>query len=178
MHNGRHVAVKVQRPDLEAMIATDIAALTYLVALGESLFPRLRALDLPVLVREFANSLNRETDFSLEARSIMLFRTALADVTDLWIPDVVAKYSTGSVLTMEFSDGERVDLYARLHPEAMPRLINTLVRRNTYRAKGGQDDRCQRKNHDLPHVQYLLSRCFPSRVAVTNAGAPSSREHH
>ena len=128
MRDGRHVAVKVQRPDLEEMIATDISALNYLVALGESLIPRLRALDLPVLVREFANSLNRETDFSHEARSIMLFRTALADLPDLWIPDVVAECSSGSVLTMEFSDGERVDLFARLHPEEMPRLINILVR--------------------------------------------------
>jgi len=128
MQDGRHVAVKVQRPDLETMIATDIAALSYLVKLGESLFPRLRALDLPVLVREFADSLNRETDFSREARSIVLFRTALADVPDLWIPDVVAECSSGTVLTMEFSAGERVDLYASLHPEAMPRAINTLVR--------------------------------------------------
>jgi len=128
MLDGRHVAVKVQRPDLEAMIATDISALTYLVALGESLFPRLRALDLPVLVREFANSLNRETDFNHEARSILLFRAALVDVPNLWIPDVVAECSSGSVLTMEFSAGERVDIYARLHPDAMPQLINTLVR--------------------------------------------------
>jgi ubiquinone biosynthesis protein len=29
---------------------------------------------------------------------------------------------------MEFSAGERVDVYARVHPEAMPRTINTLVR--------------------------------------------------
>ena len=128
MKNGRHVAVKVQRPDLEAMISTDIMALTYLVALGERLFPRLRALDLPVVVHEFANSLNRETDFSHEARSIVLFRTALADIPDLWIPNVVTECSSGAVLTLEFSAGERVDLYAKLHPEAMPRLINTLVR--------------------------------------------------
>lgn len=128
MHNGRHVAVKVQRPGLEAMISTDISALNYLVALGESLFPRLRPLDLPVVVREFANSLNRETDFSREARSIVLFRTALADVPDLWIPDVVAECSSGNVLTLEFSVGERVDFYARRHPEAMPRSIKTLVR--------------------------------------------------
>ena len=128
MHNGRHVAVKVQRPGLEEMISTDIAALTYLVTLGEKLFPRLLALDLPVMVREFANSLTRETDFSHEARSIILFRTALADVSDLWIPDVVTEYSNGNVLTMEFSAGERVDLYAELHPEAMPRSIKTLVR--------------------------------------------------
>ena len=128
LRDGRRVAVKVQRPDLEEMISTDIAALNYLVALGESLFPRLRALDLPVLVSEFANSLNRETDFSHEARSIMLFRAALADIPDLWIPEVVTECSSGSVLTMEFSDGERIDLYAKVHQEAMPRLINTLVR--------------------------------------------------
>jgi ubiquinone biosynthesis protein len=126
--DGRHVAVKVQRPGLEEMISTDIAAMTCLVALGERLFPRLRALDLPVLVSEFADSLNRETDFNHEARSIVLFRTALANIPDLWIPAVVTEYSSENVLTMEFSDGERVDLYARQHPEAMPRLINTLVR--------------------------------------------------
>jgi len=128
LRDGRHVAVKVQRPGLEAMISTDIAALTYLAALGGRLFPNLRALDLPLMVREFAGSLNRETDFNREARSIVLFRTALADVPDLWIPDVVAECSSGNVLTMEFSAGERVDLYARMHPEEMPRLINTLVR--------------------------------------------------
>jgi ubiquinone biosynthesis protein len=88
--DGRRVAVKVQRPGLGAMISTDIAALSYLVALGETLFPRLRRLDLPVVVREFAKSLDRETDFNREARSIVLFRTAMADFPDLWIPDVVA----------------------------------------------------------------------------------------
>jgi len=128
LRDGRHVAVKVQRPDLEEMISTDIAALTYLVSLGENLSPRLRALDLPVLVSEFADSLNRETDFNHEARSILLFRAALTDIPDLWIPDVVAECSSENVLTMEFSDGERVDLYAIQHPEEMPRLINTLVR--------------------------------------------------
>jgi ubiquinone biosynthesis protein len=128
MHDGRRVAVKVQRPDLEAMIATDVAALHYVVRLGERLFPRLIALDLPVLVREFAASLGRETDFEREARSIVLFRAALSDIPNLWIPDVVAERTRGSVLTMEFSAGERVDLYAKTHPEAMPQLIHTLVR--------------------------------------------------
>jgi ubiquinone biosynthesis protein len=128
LQDGRRVAVKVQRPDLKEMISTDITALTYLVKLVEGLFPRLRALDLPVLVSEFAKSLKRETDFYHEARSIVLFRTALADIPDLWIPDVVAEYSRESVLTIEFSAGERVDLYAKIHPEAMPKAIRTLVR--------------------------------------------------
>ncbi|MEP7181264.1 MAG: AarF/UbiB family protein [Betaproteobacteria bacterium] len=128
MHDGRQVAVKVQRPGLDAIISTDIAALTYVVALGERLFPHLRALDLPVVVKEFASSLKRETDFVREARSIALFRVALADVPDLWIPDVVAAGTRGAVLSLEFSAGERIDQYAKLHTEAMPQLMNTLVR--------------------------------------------------
>ena len=128
MQDGRHVAVKVQRPGLEAIISTDIAALTYLVAMGERIFPRLRAFDLPVVVSEFAITLNRETDFSREARSMVFFRRTLADVPDLWIPDVVAECSSKTVLTMDFSAGERVDHYARLHPKAMPQLMNTLIK--------------------------------------------------
>ena len=128
MRDGRRVAVKVQRPDLEKMISTDIAALTNLVALLETIFPRLHSLDLPVLVREFASSLNRETDFQREARSIVLFRTALAEVPNLWIPDVVAERSNGNVLTLEFADGERVDVYAKEHPGEIPQAIKTLVR--------------------------------------------------
>ncbi|MDP1898992.1 MAG: AarF/UbiB family protein [Rubrivivax sp.] len=128
LHDGRKVAVKVQRPDLQATIARDIAALTTLVALGERVFPSMRALDLPVIVKEFSRSLSQETDFSHEARSIVLFRTALADFPDLWIPDVVPALSCDAVLTLEFSPGERIDHFAKLHPEAMPRAINALVR--------------------------------------------------
>lgn len=128
MKDGRHLAVKVQRPCLKTIISTDIAALKYLITIGEKLFPSLRAFDLTVVVREFANTLNRETDFGREARSIVLFRKALADVPDLWIPDVISERSGTTVLTLEFSDGERIDHYAKLHPEAMPRSMNTLVR--------------------------------------------------
>ena len=128
MQDGRHVAVKVQRPGLKAIIATDIAALLYLVGLGEGLFPSLRAIDLGIVVRELAKSLNRETDFGREARSIVLIRAALDDVPDLWIPDVVAECSGATVLTMEYSAGERVDIYATRHPEAMPRVVDTLVK--------------------------------------------------
>ena len=125
--DGRRVAVKVQRAGLGARIATDIQALSFLIALGERLFPSLRALDLPVVVREFAVSLKRETDFGREARSIMLFRAAVADVPNLWIPDVVSERTAGRVLTLAFSAGERIDYCAKLHPEAIPGAINTLV---------------------------------------------------
>lgn len=120
--------MKVQRHGLEDIISTDIAAMGYLVALSERLVPHLRALDLAVVVQEFANSLNREIDFGREARSICLFRKALDDVPEVWIPDVVEKYTNGTVLTLEFSAGERVDVFAKEHPEAITEPMNTLVR--------------------------------------------------
>jgi ubiquinone biosynthesis protein len=127
MKDGRHVAVKIQRPGLEPVICRDIAVLRYLAALGERLVPSLRPFDLPSAVREFATSLHRELDFTREARSIALFRAALADVPEVWIPGVVAELSNETVLTLEFSAGERVDLFGKSHPEAMPGSINTLV---------------------------------------------------
>ncbi len=124
---GRHVAVKVQRPGLQALIAKDIAALRVLVSLGEKLAPALRALDLPVVVGEFSKTLEHEIDFNHEARSMSLFRAGLAEVPDLWIPEVVAPYSKRTVLTMDYSAGERIDDYGKKHPDAMPKAIGTLV---------------------------------------------------
>lgn len=128
MCDGQRVAVKVQRPGLEDAIATDIAVLDYLVAVVEGVSPVLRGLDLPLLINEFAASLRRETDFSREANSIRLCRAALGDVPNLWIPNVVAECSGKTVLTLEFSDGERIDLHAKSNPDAVGPAINTLVR--------------------------------------------------
>lgn len=96
--------VMEQRPGLKAMISTDIAALTYVVALGEKLFPQLRALDLPVVVSEFSNILNQEIDFSREARSIVLFRSALADDQGTPIP-LGAFFSAMEVIPFRFNRG-------------------------------------------------------------------------
>ncbi len=127
MKDGRHVVVKVQRPGLQATIAEDVAAMTYLAALGESFSLHLRALDLSSMVREFADTLRRETDFGREARSMARFRSALSDVPDLWIPVTLKERSTKAVLTLEYSPGERIDLYASGHSDEMPRLIGILV---------------------------------------------------
>lgn len=126
--DGCVVAVKVQRPNLSTTINNDIALLSHLVALGEKVLPYLRTLELHRVVDEFALSLQREIDFSHEARSIRIFRSAMAESPELWIPDVVTAYSRGAVLTMTFSEGERIDLYAQKYPEKMPEAMNSLLK--------------------------------------------------
>ncbi|WP_157314594.1 AarF/ABC1/UbiB kinase family protein [Chitinibacter sp. GC72] len=126
--DGRVVAVKVQRPNLNLVISKDIALLTHLISLGEMLMPQLRSLELHRVVNEFALSLQREIDFTHEARSILIFRAAMSECPELWVPDVLNSYSRGAVLTMTFSEGERIDLYAQKHPEKMPEAMNSLLR--------------------------------------------------
>jgi len=128
LNDGRRVAVKVQRPGLAKTITEDIAALNFLVTLGEKFAPRLRALDLHAALREFSIGLSRETNFCHEASSITIFRNTTAEFTDVWIPGVISEYSRQTVLTMDFSAGERIDAYAQQHAEAMPQIMNTLVR--------------------------------------------------
>ena len=125
--DGRHVVVKVRRVGLDQRIAEDTATLTYLSATAERLVPRLRSFDLVGLVREFHETLRRETDLRLEGETIRRFRTACGDVAGLWIPDVLPELTAPAVLTLEFSPGERVDRYAEAHPEAKPALAQAIA---------------------------------------------------
>lgn len=125
--DGRPVVVKVRRGGLSERIAEDTATLAYLAAVAERLAPRLRALDLVGMVREFRESLRRETDLSLEGQTIRRFRAALADVDGVWIPDVVAARTTRAMLTLEHSPGIRIDRYAEEQPEARPTLARKLA---------------------------------------------------
>ena len=127
LSDGRPVVVKVRRAGLDRSISRDIATLTYLAALAEQLAPRLNTWDLVGMVREFRDSLQRETDFRLEAQTIRRFRDALADAEDVWIPDVVPERSGPVVLTMEHSAGVRIDRYAAEHPEAGRRLAASIA---------------------------------------------------
>ena len=126
LRDGREVVVKVRRAEVGARVAADLPTLIYLAALAERVSPPLRAFDLVGMVREFRESLGREMDFRLEAQSIARFRAALADTPGVWIPDTVSALSTQAVLTEEFSAGERIDVYAEMHPETKHRLAESI----------------------------------------------------
>ena len=125
--DGRHVVVKVRRAGLDQRIAEDTATLTYLAATAERLVPRLRGFDLVGLVREFRETLHRETDLRLEGETIRRFRAACADVAGLWIPDALPELTAPAVLTLEFSSGQRVDRYAEAHPEVREALAQAVA---------------------------------------------------
>ncbi len=97
--DGTHVAVKVQVPGIEDVIAADIAALrTIAGAIGE-----LPGVDLATLVDELARALTAELDYVAEAAAMRRFGDA-----GVLVPRPIAEASAGRVLTMTRITGERL----------------------------------------------------------------------
>ena len=99
--DGTRVAVKVQVPGIEGVIAADIAALrTIASAVGT-----LPGLDLPTLTDELARALASELDYVAEAAALTRFATASSMVV---VPRPIAEASSARVLTMTRLDGDRL----------------------------------------------------------------------
>jgi predicted unusual protein kinase regulating ubiquinone biosynthesis (AarF/ABC1/UbiB family) len=94
------VVIKVQRPGIDGIVATDLAALR---RVGKWL-TRVRIVsdrvDAPALVEEFAATSLEEIDYLHEAASAERFREAFADDPRVNAPEIVWERSTRRVLTL------------------------------------------------------------------------------
>ena len=99
LHDGTRVAVKVQVPGIEGVIAADIAALRAIAsAVGE-----LPGVDLATLSDELARALAVELDYLAEADALRAF-----GASGVRVPRPIPEATTARVLTMTRLDGERL----------------------------------------------------------------------
>lgn len=95
------VVVKIQRPNIENIIATDVAALR---TVGNWLMRyrpiKLRA-DVPALIGEFTRILYEEIDYLAEGGNANFFAEKYEDTSGVRIPKVVWSHTTCRVLTLE-----------------------------------------------------------------------------
>ncbi len=99
--SGEQVVVKVQRPGIEALVATDLAALAT-VARWVMLWKVVRRrADVPALLDEFARTLWEELDYIAEAANAGRFRELFEDDQTVYVPAVYHDYTTRRVLTLE-----------------------------------------------------------------------------
>ncbi len=115
LKSGEEVIVKVQRPNIEETINTDIEILVRLAGIFERLILQAETLDTVSILKEFGKSLNREIDFINEAMHIEKFAANFQGESSLVVPAVFREYSSKRVLTMEFIDGIHVSELERLH---------------------------------------------------------------
>ena len=106
---GQQVAVKVQRPDVAETVRTDMEILKDLVGVLERSFSSIDRFNAKGVVEEFERMLQREIDYTIEARNIRRFVENFKDMPEVSFPVVHWKQSTRRVLTMDFIDGVAID---------------------------------------------------------------------
>src|SRR3989449_3622201 len=105
LHDGREVAVKVQYPDIENLVATDLAVLEQIVKAIARLAP---AIQLQPIVDYLNETLPLELDFTHEAESMTSLRAALAHRADALVPAVMPDLSTEHLIVMEYIYGIKI----------------------------------------------------------------------
>ncbi|RUM40977.1 MAG: AarF/ABC1/UbiB kinase family protein [Desulfobulbus sp.] len=102
---SREVVVKVQRPGIENLIAIDLEILAHLAHLMEEHLEEVQGHRPSSIVDEFARSLSREIDFTIELANIQRFSRQFEGNTSIHVPDVYPQLSTERLLVLELVDG-------------------------------------------------------------------------
>jgi len=95
------VVVKVQRPGIEDLVRTDLAALRVVARWTMRYKPIRKRANVPALLEEFARTLWQELDYRAEADNAEQFAEIHADNPRIQIPRVYREHSTSRVVVLE-----------------------------------------------------------------------------
>ncbi|MBE9553633.1 MAG: 2-polyprenylphenol 6-hydroxylase [Proteobacteria bacterium] len=107
--DGEEVAVKVLRPDVEAIFASDLDLMYWVARLVERARPDLRRLKPVEVVRTFEDTVRLEMDLRMEAAAAAELAENFADDRDFLVPRVDWQRTGHRVLTTERIDGIPID---------------------------------------------------------------------
>lgn len=97
----QNVVVKVQRPNIDALVHTDLEALFTVSKWIMRYRPISSRADVPALAEEFAETLWEELDYKAELRNAISFQRLFAERDDVVIPHFYEDYCSDRVLVME-----------------------------------------------------------------------------
>ncbi len=116
LNNGEHVAVKVQRPNIEPLVKTDLEIISKLANFISKHTKYGKMYDFKGMVQEFSNAMEQELDFLKEAESTEKFGDNIAKhKQNVCAPKVKWLYTTKKVLTLEFVHGIKIDNIGELN---------------------------------------------------------------
>lgn len=128
------VVVKVQRPEIEALIATDVAALRTVGNWLQRYGPIRRRANVPALLGEFSRIIYEEVDYLAEGRNAETFAANFQDHPQVRVPQVVWSHTTRRALTLQNVLAIKITDYAALSAAGISRsavaagLIDTYLK--------------------------------------------------
>ena len=108
LHNGERVAVKVQKPNIEEIIETDLSIMKFIANESDRFDTGFRHLNLPAVIHEFDRSIHKEMDFDNELMNIRHLNDNFIYNDKIIVPVIYPDYSTEKVLTMEYVEGVKL----------------------------------------------------------------------
>jgi len=108
LRDGRAVAVKVQRPDIDHLIHTDLDALAAIASRADMATKMGRRVHFADWVHEFRKALLLEMDYHGEAENLNRFRKHFRDYPEVFVPAPLPDFCSRRVLTMELVTGHKV----------------------------------------------------------------------
>jgi len=125
LKDGEEVVVKVQRPGIRKIIEVDLEIMLHLASLMERHLEELQVHRPVRIVQEFARTLEKEIDYTIEASHIERFARQSMDDPTVYVPKVFRDTTTERVLTMEYIDGIKTSEIDRIEREGLDRKIIT-----------------------------------------------------
>ena len=107
--SGEQVVVKVQRPDIETVIETDLEILMDLAQFLQTRTALSQLYDFPEIAQDFAYSLRAEMDYRSEGRNADRFRENFANEPYVHIPQVYWNYTSERLIVFERINGIKID---------------------------------------------------------------------
>ncbi|MBF0341815.1 MAG: 2-polyprenylphenol 6-hydroxylase [Magnetococcales bacterium] len=106
---GRDVAVKVMRPNVEQVVEQDIRMLSTLARLIDAHVPELHRFQATRVVEEFAVTIRNEMNFLVEGGRAQKFKDNFKNDPEMHALDVIWPLTSRRVLTLEWCDGIPID---------------------------------------------------------------------
>ena len=107
--SGQEVAVKILRPNIDALFERDIKLLFWLARLLERFFPKTRRLRPTKVVEVFSETVKLELDLRMEASAASELAENFSNDKDFKVPEIYWDYTSRRVLTIEKVVGCRPD---------------------------------------------------------------------
>ena len=130
LHTGEDVAVKVQRPNIEKTVRTDLEILRHLALLAEANLEWARNYQVTDMIDEFSDALINELDYTIEARNVERIGKTHRNDKKVKIPEIYWDYSSKNVMVMDFVKGTPVNQLKKLDELGINRsmVADTLAR--------------------------------------------------
>ncbi|CAD6493016.1 MAG: protein kinase UbiB [Candidatus Argoarchaeum ethanivorans] len=154
---GEEVIIKIKRPGIENIINTDLEILLSLAHFAEKYMLEIRRYNPVGFIEEFSRILRNECDYIKEARTAETFKKDFKDQQKIIIPTIYRKYTTRSILTMEYIKGTKITETA-------------ILRKNNINLKQVAEKLSNAYFNQIFEKQYYHADPHPGNILVTGDG--------